>query len=107
MNLAKLVAGVDSPLPSAAPRVQDAWIHVGIKSTSTMQRVEPTTTMSSPSFNPAIGTAYDQILSSHVENMQANCSINARGSFPKTDIGERQNTGLGAICPDAIIKFAM
>ena len=53
--------------------------------------------MSSPSFNPAIGTAYDQILSSHVENMQANCSINARGSFPKTDFGEDRTLDLNTM----------
>ena len=55
VNLAQLVAGVDSPLTSAAPRVQDAWIRMGVRSTSITQSVEPTTTMLSPSFNPPIG----------------------------------------------------
>ena len=88
VNLAQLVAGVDSPLPSPAPRVQDAWIRVGIRSTSITRSVEPTTTMSSPSFNPAIGHSIRSDLSSHVENtkrqlrMPAHCYINALGSSP-------------------------
>ena len=98
-NLAQLAAGVDSPLLLAAPRVQDAWIYVGIRSTSITQSVEPTTTMSSPSFNPAIGHSIwsDLVLPrwEHEETGEDTSSLlhKCRWIFSEDRHWWRQNTG--------------